>query len=916
MTSSRHLTEPLRGRKVRTSTAALEAGREYFSEGAGALPMANDRYAAYVYRTQLEILLLKFMSYRLFLGSDVQLTSFVRNEGLRKPGDIMIGVLMSINADKIFQKLEFNVKPPRVTCSLFNLESYQTLQTLMFTIEEVNRDPYLLSNITLGYQMYDTCNIPHYELQGALQFLTDTSTTFTNNQCHSRSSFAAAIGSTASTNSIILAYFLGTFKYPQMSQLSSLSLLSNRKLFPSFFRTVPNDKLQSIGLAQLLLRFGWTWIGLVASDNDYGLQGIYPIRQELVKAGVCVAFTEYICLGLPDRNAPRVVETIKKSKAMVVLVFASQVDFIPIVNEMLKQNVTGRILIGNAGWARSLILSTSNYFQVLRGALGLTIEDYVVPGLKQFLKNIHPLSSTGPNWVKQYWEKLFNCTFSYSDNILNSVKTPRRNCTGIEQIDEIIDSSMFKNSLKYTKFIYFSVYTLAKALDDLKICRPGEGPFSGGTCGNIWNFKPWQLTYYIRKVRITLNMGKEIYFNENGDSPDVYEIVNWQMNRDGTMTPVKIGTFTTSEPLDKALIINSSLIVWPTGDQQVPRSVCSESCHLGFRKSAIQGQPPCCFECVPCLEGEISNQTDYFNCFKCPWDQWPNHEKSRCLPKPIEFLSYEDVLGATLATSSFISSIVPLLILRVFIKNRNTPIVKASNYSLSCLLLVSLCLCFLCSLGFIGYPAQQKCLLRQVSFGLVFSLCIGCILAKTIMVVFAFMATRPESSLRKWTTFRVSYSIIFIFCLLQFILCVAWLSIAPPFAQYNTNNKPGLIVAQCNEGSPIAFWTMLGYLFLLATISFIVAFLARRLPDRYNEAQFITFSMLAFLSVWVSYIPASLSAQGKYTVAMEIFAILASSWALVVCMFFTKCFFILFRPDINSRDNIMRKNKDSTLYVQ
>ncbi|XP_040272430.1 vomeronasal type-2 receptor 26-like [Bufo bufo] len=422
-----------------------------------------------------------------------------------------------------------------------------------------------------------------------------------------------------------------------------------------------------------------------------------------------------------------------------------------------------------------------------------------------------------------------------------------------------------------------------------------------------------QLTYYIRKIRIMLNIGKEIYFDENGDLPTVYRVVNWQMNLDGTVVQVKIGSFTTS---DKAMTFNSSLIVWPTGEQQVPRSVCSESCHLGFRKSAIQGRPSCCFECVPCLQGEISNQTDSFNCFRCPWDQWPNQEKSSCIVKPFEFLSYEDVLGATLAAFSLISSIVPLLILRLFIKHRKTPIVKASNYSLSCLLLVSLCLCFLCSLGFIGYPEHKKCLLRQASFGLVFSLCVGCILAKTIMVVFAFMATRPGSSLRKWTTFRVSYSIIVLFCMLQFILCVAWLSIAPPYGQYNTNIKPELIIIDCNEGSSIAFWTMLGYLFLLATISFIVAFLARRLPDSFNEAQFITFSMLAFLSVWVSYIPASLSAQGKYTVAMEIFAILASSWALVICMFLPKCFFILFRPETNSKGNIMRKNKDITLYVQ
>ncbi|XP_069816651.1 vomeronasal type-2 receptor 1-like [Dendropsophus ebraccatus] len=814
-------------------------------------------------------------------------------------------VLNTVQPGGLNERLSF-------ACFLFGLESYQMLHTLMFTIEEVNNDPFILSNVTLGFQMYDTCNIPQYELQGALQFLIDTSITVTNNQCQSSSSFPAAIGSYSSANSIILAHFLGTFRYPQVSPLSSVSLLSNRKIFPSFFRIAANDKFQSIGLANFVLSFGWTWVGLLASNNDYGLEGINPIRQELIKAGACLAFTEYIRLGQPDRNAPRIVRTIKESTARVVVVFALDVDFLPVVNELMKQNVTERIFVGNAGWARSIILSTSNYFQVLKGALGIATYGYVVPGLNQFLKNIRPRASMEPNWAKQYWEKLFSCTFPNGDNTVKTVK----NCTGLEQLEEVIDSSTFSNSLRYTHHLYASVRTLAKALNDLKNCKSGGGPFSNGTCANIWNFKPWQLTYYIRKVRMTLNTGKEIYFDENGDLPYIYRIVNWQMNLDGTVTQVNIGTFSTSEPFNKALILNTSLITWPTGGKQVPHSVCSESCTLGYRKAAIQGQPICCFECVSCLQGEITNHTGSINCIRCPWDQWPNREKSNCLPKPTEFLSYEDVLGATLAASSLISSIVPFLLLRLFIKHRMTPIVKASNYSLSCLLLLSLCLCFYCSLVFIGYPERYKCLLRQVTFGLVFTLCVACILAKTIMVVLAFMATKPGSSLRRWTTFRVSYMIIFICCLLQLILCLTWLSITPPYAQYNTYIRPEMIIVDCNEGSPIAFWTMMGYLFLLATISFIVAFLARRLPDSFNEAQYITFSMLAFLSVWISYIPASLSAQGRYTVAMEIFAILASSWALVICMFLPKCFFIVFRPEMNSKENIMRKNKESTKYVK
>ncbi|XP_069816673.1 vomeronasal type-2 receptor 26-like [Dendropsophus ebraccatus] len=368
--------------------------------------------------------------------------------------------------------------------------------------------------------------------------------------------------------------------------------------------------------------------------------------------------------------------------------------------------------------------------------------------------------------------------------------------------------------------------------------------------------------------------------------------------------------YDTTASTGQLFTINSSLLLWATENNQVPTSVCTESCPPGFRKASIRGQPVCCFQCVPCPQGEISNHTDSNDCHKCPWNEWPNPEKNRCLKKHIDFLAYDDPLGATLSGASVISSLIPSLILRLFIQYKTTPIVKANNYILSCILLFSLSCCFLSSLVFIGYPQKEKCLLRQAAFGLVFALCISSILAKTIMVVFAFMATKPGSIMRNWTNPWVSYSITFTCCLLQFILCISWLSLAPPFQQYNIESLPTLIIVECNEGSPIAFWTMLGYLFLLAIISFIVAFLARRLPDSFNEAQYITFSMLAFLSVWISYIPASLSAQGRYTVAMEIFAILASSWALVICMFFPKCFIILFRPDMNSREFLMRRDRD------
>ncbi|XP_073402820.1 vomeronasal type-2 receptor 26-like [Dendrobates tinctorius] len=414
-----------------------------------------------------------------------------------------------------------------------------------------------------------------------------------------------------------------------------------------------------------------------------------------------------------------------------------------------------------------------------------------------------------------------------------------------------------------------------------------------------------QLLHYMKRVRLALSNERELFFDENGDPPAVYDIVNWQLSQEGALQQVKVGSYDVTAPEGHVFTINSSAFIWVTGNLQVPDSACSESCNPGFRKASMEGLPVCCFQCIACPQGKISNQTDSLDCFMCQRDMWPNHEKTKCLQKPLDYLSYEDSLGTTLMIASIVSSLIPSLIFMLFIRHKNSPLVKANNLSLSCLLLIFLSLCFLCSLAFIGYPSSDKCKLRQIAFGLVFTLCISCILAKTFLVVFVFMASRPGTSLTKWASPQMSYFIIFNCFLIQLIICITWLSLTPPFPQYSFQVQ-SIIIAECNEGSAFAFWTMLGYLFLLATISFVVAFLARRLPDTFNEAQFITFSMMAFLSVWISYIPASLSAQGKYTVAMEIFAILASSWALILCMFLPKCFILLFRPDKNTRQYLMK----------
>jgi hypothetical protein len=114
----------------------------------------------------------------------------------------------------------------------------------------------------------------------------------------------------------------------------------------------------------------------------------------------------------------------------------------------------------------------------------------------------------------------------------------------------------------------------------------------------------------------------------------------------------------------------------------------------------------------------------------CQDHEFANTEQSHRRLKAASFLAYGDPLEMALACTALGFSALTAAVLQVFVKHRETPIVKANNQTLSYILLTSLTCCFLCSLLFIGRPNKATCMLQETMFGVVCTVAVSSALAK------------------------------------------------------------------------------------------------------------------------------------------------------------------------------------------
>nr|XP_042122945.1 vomeronasal type-2 receptor 116-like isoform X6 [Peromyscus maniculatus bairdii] len=764
----------------------------------------------------ISLLLLKFF---LILCSFTKTNCFWRIKNNEDDGDLRndCEFLLFLSPEPIeeaFSNILINFRIPT--------RKFEFFLVLIFATEEINKNPYLLPNMSLIFSVLADMCFDSLKVIDEIHSTQNNVSKLPNYDCRKSTCDVSLTGPSWST-SIKMTTFI---KHPKIFFGPFNPILSDNVLFPYVYQIAHKDICLPKAMVSLMLYFTWTWVGLVVSDDDQGIQFLSDLREEIQRNGVCLAFVNVIpdSMQLYTARAGIYDKQIMTSSAKVVIIYGEMNSTLEVSFRRWGCLGIKRIWVTTSQWD----VTTSNRdfsLDPFQGTVTFAHHHGKVSKFRNFMQTMN--TSKYPVDISQMRTKwnYYNCSVSETNY-----------------------SSMNHCSFN-TTLEWFSQHRFDMVLSE-------EG----------------------------YNLYNAVYAVAHTYHEILYQLLE-------------------SQPIAKLGGIFYDCL-------QVPTSTCSVKCTPGFRKFHQKETADCCFDCVWCPENEVSNETDMEQCVHCLEDQYSNTEHTRCLQRHVSFLAYEDPLGMTLACMSLCFSALTALVLGAFVKYNDTPIVKANNRILSYILLISITICFLCSLLFIGHPHIVTCILQQTTFGVFFTVAVSTVLAKTITVVLAFKLTTPGKKMRGMLVSGAPKFVIPICTMVQFILCGIWLVTSPPFIDTDTHSEHGQIIIVCNKGSVIAFHFVLGYLGSLALGSFTVAFLARNLPDRFNEAKFLTFSMLVFCSVWVTFLPVYHSTKGKVMVAVEVFSILASSAGLLGCIFVPKCYVILIRPDLNS----LQKFRDRSLY--
>ncbi|CAL8337220.1 unnamed protein product [Merluccius merluccius] len=839
------------------------------------------------------------------LGGVSQAQQGTQPHSIKIEGDITLGGLFPVHSRG----------PAGVPCGEIKKEKgIHRMEAMLYALDQINSDPDLLPNITLGARILDTCARDTYALEQSLTFVQaliqkDNSDVRCSNGeppiIPKPERVVGVIGASGSSVSIMVANVLRLFAIPQISYASTAPELSDNSRYEFFSRVVPPDSYQAQAMVDIVKAMGWNYVSTLASEGNYGESGVDAFVQISREAGgLCIAQSIKIPrepkLGEFDKLIKRLMET---SNARGVIIFANEDDIKRVLEAAKKANLTGHfVFVGSDSWGakNSPILDLE---EVAEGAVTILPKRASIDGFDQYFTSRSLENNRRNIWFAEFWEDDFKCKLTRPGVKYDSA---RRKCTGEERISR---ESHYEQEGK-VQFVIDAVYAMAHAIHSMHIdLCPGYM----GICDKMDPVEGRMLLHYIRSVNFNGSAGTGVMFNENGDAPGRYDIFQYQISNVTNPGYRVIGQWTNH------LRLNSEEMQWNGGDVRIPDSVCSFPCEPGERKKMVKGVP-CCWHCELC-DG-YQYQLDEFTCDTCPFDMRPLKNRTGCRSTPIIKLEWSSpwaiipvflaILGL-LATSGAIVT---------FIRFNDTPIVRASGRELSYVLLTGIFLIYLITFLMIAEPSIGVCAFRRLLLGLGMCISYSAMLTKTNRIYRIFEQGKKSVTPPKFISPTSQLIITFILISVQVVAVFIWFGVEPPHTiiDYEEQKPPNPEFARgvlkCDM-SDLSLILCLSYSIVLMITCTVYAIKSRGVPETFNEAKPIGFTMYTTCIVWLAFVPiffgTAQSTEKMFiqTTTLTVSMSLSATVSLGM-LYIPKVYVILFHPE----QNVQKRKRSFKAVVQ
>ncbi|XP_064137440.1 taste receptor type 1 member 2 [Loxodonta africana] len=805
------------------------------------------------------------------------LTKPTKNSDFHLAGDYLLGGLFTLHANvKGIVHLNYLQVPK---CKEYEMKvlGYNLMQAMRFAVEEINNHSSLLPGVLLGYEMVDICYISN-SIQPVLYFLAreDSFLPIQDDYSNYVPRVVAVIGPDNTESTGMAAHLLSLLLLPQITYSAISDELRDKQRFPSLLRTVLGAEHHIKAMVLLMLQYGWNWVIVLVSSDEYGRENGYLLSEQLAGEGICIAFQETLPMPQPNlalteferERLVAIVDKLQQSSARIVVLLSPDLALHNFFREVLRQNLTGIVWIASESWSIDPVLHNLTELRHTGTFLGITTENVPIPHFSKFRVRRAQAGPPTPNKT-----------------------SPPATCN--QECDTCLDTTKSFSTIltlsgeRVVYNVYSAVYAVAHALHSLLGCNETS-------CSKEVVY-PWKLLQELWKVNFSL-LGRQIFFNKQGDLAIGLEIVQWRW--DTSQSPFQSIAF--YHPTQRQLS-NISPVSWNNPNNTIPLSMCSRSCQAGQRKKPI-GLHPCCFECLDCPPGTFLNQSDEFDCQPCPNFEWSHKSSTFCYKRRTVFLEWDEaptIVVAVLAALGFLST---LAILVIFWRYFQTPMVRSAGGPMCFLMLTPLLVAYLAVPVYVGRPTVLTCLCRQSLFTLCFTVCISCITVRSFQIVCVFkMALRLPQAYSYWVRYHGPYVFVAFFTALKVVIVVGNVLTTTTIPTILSDpGNPKIMILSCNPNYRQGLLLTTSLDVVLSVVGFSFAYMGKELPTNYNEAKFITLSMTFYFISSISLCTFMSVYQGVLVTILDLLVTVFNLLGISLGYFGPKCYMILFYPERNT----------------